>query len=277
MAANSALFFFSSCTFFKNENKAKPIARVYDNYLYRDDIQSMIPEGTSETDSLQLVQNYIQAWIKKQLLIRKADLNLTSEQKDVEKQLENYRVSLIIFEYEKEYIRQYLDTVVSSEEIEQYYDNHMQDFILKNNIYDLAYIKLKKTTTNLEKAKKWFVSGKEENLLALEDFAFSNANDFSLKKENWMPFDVLIRIIPFDPATENILTRNNTIFELADSTANYLAKINAHKLKNSVSPLTFEIENIRNIVINKRKLKLIEGLENSIYKNAQTNGEFEVY
>ena len=270
-----SFFTLPSCSFFQKKAEEKAIAKIGDKVLYAAEIASMIPPGTSEADSVQVVQNYIQTWIRKNLLIEKAELNLTKDQKDVDKQLEEYRTSLIIFTYEKEYIRQHLDTLVSMDEIEHYYNEHKQDFILKDNIYDVAYVKLKKTVLKLDKPKKLFLSNKEEDGLTLEDFCYNNAYDFSLKKENWMSFDLLTKTIPI--SNEESLNKNNTIIEAKDSIANYLIKVNDLKLKNSISPLKFETENIRNIVVNKRKLKLIEGLENSLYKTAMANGEVEVY
>lgn len=235
----------------------------------------MIPAGTSSTDSTQIVQNYVQNWIRKNLVIEKAELNLTSEQKDVEKQLEEYRTSLIIYAYQKEYIRQYLDTVVSLEEIESYYNNHKNDFILKDNIVDIAYVKFRLDAKKIDKAKKWFASDKEEDLLTLEDFCYSNAIDFSFKKENWMALEVVSSIVPVELGPHDL--KIGIIIEAKDSAAYYMVKINDYKLKNTIPPLSFEIESIRNIIINKRKLKLIEGLEHSLYKTALANKEFEVY
>ena len=260
---------------FNNKIGEKAIAKIGDKILYPSEIKSMIPSGTSAADSIQVVQNYTQAWIRKNLLIKKAELNLTKEQKDVDKQLEEYRTSLIIFTYEKEYIRQHLDTVVSIDEIEHYYNDHKQDFVLKDNIYDLAFVKLKKTVIKFDKPRKLLNSDKEEDWLALEDFSYNNALDFSLRKDNWINFDAVKKIVPIN--SEYDLMKKNCIIESNDSIAHYLVRISDYKIKNSVSPLNFEIENIRNIVINKRKLKLIEGLENSLYKSAQANGEFEVY
>ena len=268
------LFILPSCSFFKNKIEEKPIAKVNDKFLYPTDVAGMIPKGTTEEDSIQIIQNYIQTWIQKNLLIEKAELNLTHDQKNVDEQLEEYRSSLIIFEYEKEYIHQHLDTIVSMDEIEQYYNQHKQDFVLKDNIYDIAYVKFKKTATKLDQAKKWLISGEKEDIVSLEDFAYNNALDFLLTKENWMSFEAINKIIPLRNEDE---LKYNHIVETTDSIAHYMLKVTDFKLKNSVPPLNFEIENIRNITINKRKLKLIKGLESSLYKIAQANGELEIY
>ena len=43
------------------------------------------------------------------------------------------------------------------------------------------------------------------------------------------------------------------------------------------SPLSFEKENIQQVIINKRKLKLIEEMKQSVYGQAKENSNFEVY
>ena len=89
------------------------MARVFDKYLYKADVAGVIPNGSSKQDSITLAKNYIQNWIKQQVILHKAETNLDEEKKDVEKKLEEYRNSLITYIYEKELIRQKLDTVVS--------------------------------------------------------------------------------------------------------------------------------------------------------------------
>jgi hypothetical protein len=48
------------------------------------------------------------------------------------------------------------------------------------------------------------------------------------------------------------------------------------KYKNSVSPLEFEKENIRNILLNQRKLELIQKLEKDIFEEAVSKNQFEI-
>ncbi|MBL7883316.1 MAG: peptidyl-prolyl cis-trans isomerase, partial [Bacteroidia bacterium] len=43
------------------------------------------------------------------------------------------------------------------------------------------------------------------------------------------------------------------------------------------SPLSFEKENIKNIILNKRKLKLIEQMQQDVYTDALNNNKIEIY
>ena len=109
------LLFLVSCTAKSNKNADhEVIARVNDAYLYLNDIKDIVSQGTSSKDSLDHLIKYIDNWVRESLVIQKAEDNLTKEQKDVEKQLQNYRNSLITYAYEKELIKQKLNTKIEN-------------------------------------------------------------------------------------------------------------------------------------------------------------------
>ena len=128
--SNRILFVFAlsmlitSCRYFSSKNDNRELARVHDHYLYKADIEGVIPKNTNSEDSLQMATNFIANWVKQQLILKKAELNLGPEKKNVEKQLEEYKSSLIIYLYEEELVKQKLDTNVSESEIEKYYEEN---------------------------------------------------------------------------------------------------------------------------------------------------------
>ena len=105
--------FLFSCSFFEEEINDDVVAKVGSKYLFKDDISGIVPPKTTKEDSAFIIDNYIEGWVKDNLILQKAELNLKENQKDVKKQLEDYRSSLIIYTYEKELIKQLLDTTVS--------------------------------------------------------------------------------------------------------------------------------------------------------------------
>ena len=108
----------ASCRYFGKNKQEDAIARAFDKYLYRTDIQGVVPDGTAANDSVEIVRRYIDNWIRRQIILNQAEYNLNEEQKDFNDRLEAYRNSLIVYEYESELIRQKLDTLVSQQEIE---------------------------------------------------------------------------------------------------------------------------------------------------------------
>ena len=124
--------FLSACGLLPNNVKGdKPVARVHDSYLYESELSGIVQTGTSKKDSGLLVRNYIDNWARQQLLLSKASLNLSLDdiQGKLDKQIEDYRVSLIIHAYKKELIRQQLDTIITDDQIKEYYDLHKDKLI----------------------------------------------------------------------------------------------------------------------------------------------------
>ena len=127
------LLLVTSCSYLNN-NGDRPVARVDDEYLNESDLTGLVAAGTSPTDSLNLVHNYIDSWIQRKILIHQAEKNLTEDQLDFSSQLEDYRNSLVVYAYENILVAQRLDTVVTDLEIDNYYQANQSNFLLKNNI-----------------------------------------------------------------------------------------------------------------------------------------------
>jgi hypothetical protein len=267
-----------SCSFFKHkEDGKKPVAKVFDNYLYYSDIKGLVPKGSSKQDSLSIVKSYIDSWIRNQLILDKANKNLGDEEKDVEKQLEDYRTSLIIYAYEKSLINQKLDTNVSNGEIEKYYNEHQEDFQLKDNIIKVLYLKLTKNSPKLALVKQWYKSTKPQDRKLLEDYCHQYAINYYLDDDSWLLFNDLLKEIPIKTYDEEQFLKNNRYVEIEDSSNVYLVNISGFKIKESTSPLSFEKDNIKSVIINKRKLVLIDDMEKKVYNEALKNNEFKIY
>ena len=158
-----ALIFLTSCSYFFKKKTERILARTYDDYLYESDLKGVIPIGVSPKDSTNLAKNFIDAWVRQKLLIRQAENNLTDQQLDFSTQLENYQNSLTIYEYEHELVNQKLDTIVSEEEIVNYYAVNQKNFLLKENIVQLQYVKLPLRSQNLNQLKKLLNSDASED------------------------------------------------------------------------------------------------------------------
>lgn len=267
---------FLSCNFKKEEHKTL-IGKTNDVYLYLEDIGDIIPKGTSPKDSLAILKKYVKNWIHETLLIQKAEDNLTEEQKNVEEQLQEYRNSLITYIYEKELIRQYLDTVVTNEEIEKYYETHKSDFELKDNIIKVVYIKVNNKAPKIDVLRKLYKSDDIKDREQLATYCHQFAENFYLNDNSWLFFDDLLKEVPIETYNKELFLKNNRFVEVSDSTNIYFLNIKGFKIRESISPLGFELDNIKNIILNKRKLELISKMKEDIYKEALNKNRAEIY
>lgn len=270
-----ALYFASCGSSGKKEEGV--VARVYDDYLYKTDLIGIVPAGTSSRDSISIIKNYINNWIKQKLVIHNAEENLSDKQKDFEKQLEDYKNSLIVFNYEKELIQQKLDTAISDTAITAYYEKNTKDFLLKDNIVKVWYVKLPLSSSNAATAKALYKSETAAAKQTLEDYCKKYAVNYYLDDSTWLYFNDLLKEIPIKTYNQEDYLKYHRYIEMEDSLYSYYVNIKGFQVKESVSPLSFEKENVRKIILNKRKLKLIEDMQDNVYKDALKNKDFEIY
>ncbi|CAN5419165.1 hypothetical protein BH11BAC1_BH11BAC1_13840 [soil metagenome] len=272
-------FHLSSCSYFSRHNETKTkdaVARVFDKYLFPENLAGIVPANASYNDSIIIIKSYIDNWIHQQVVLHKAESNLDEAKKDVENQLEEYRNSLIRYAYEKALVDQRLDTTVVDKEIEEFYNANPGNFELKSNILKVIYLKLNKKSPKLNKVRDWYISdGKKEREL-LKDYCRQYAMNYYLDDDTWLMFDDLLKEIPLKTYDQEQFVHNNRNIEIEDSTTIYFVSIKGYKVKNSLSPLSFEKSNIRTMIINQRKLKLIAEMEQQAYDDASKNGSFEI-
>jgi hypothetical protein len=273
------LLSFSSCQYIKKvfTSKEKPIARVFDLYLYPSDVEGIVPKGTSSGDSVLLVQSYVENWIRQSVILKQASDNVEMDKEALEAQLETYRQSLIIYSYEQQLIAQNLDTTVTPLQIKNYYKENSNNFELKQSIIKASYAVIPKNALKIENAKRWFNSSKEKDRNELETYCMQFSPNYNLVDTNWIYLDELTKGIPLNRFSETSILQKNNYINFSDQEFVYLVKIKDFMYKEEVSPLEFEIDNIKNIIINKRKVELINKMENDVYQKARNENDIELY
>ena len=276
-----ALLFLASCNYFnkKKEPQGKAIARVFDVYLYPADIKDLVPKDTKPADSVAIVKGYIQHWMEEQVLLHQANNNLDQQKMDLSRQIEDYKNSLVIYAYEKELVREKLDTNVNEAEIGKYYDDNKKDFQLKNDIVKIIYVRVGKKSPGIDKLKALMVSDNPKDRDKLSKYCYQYAQNFFLNDNAWLMFDDVLKEIPIQTYNQDLFLQNNNnhYVELADTASVYCLSIKGYMIKNSMSPLSFEKENIKKILLNKRKMDLIDEMKKNLYNEAQNHSDTQVY
>jgi hypothetical protein len=271
------LILLTSCSYFFKKKTERILARAYDDYLFESDMKGVIPSGASDKDSANLARNFIDAWVRQKLLIRQAENNLSGQQMDFSIQLENYKNSLTIYEYEHELVNQKLDTLVSDEEIMNYYAANQQNFLLKENIVQLQYVKVPLKSRNLNQLKTLLNSDASEDKTKLSELAEKYAADYFLDDQNWLLLNDVLTQIPIKTYNQEEFLKTHHIVEVQDSAYSYIIRFRDFRIKDNVSPLSFEKERIRNILLNKRKMELINKMHQDVYDKALKKREFEIF
>lgn len=268
------LIFISACS---ETVQDEPVAQVGNHYLYASDIANMLPDNASKQDSILLADDYINKWIKQQLIIQKANENLTDKQKDVSKQLEEYRNSLIIYRYKNELLKQRMDTLVSAAQIEEYYNQHKQTFKLDRSIVKAVFIKMPSDIAEPNLIKQMLDDTSEEGRNELRDYCMQYAKNFEIALDNWIDIQVLNRNLPETINNADDFLTGNAIKEMYDSNYYYLVSVQDYILANDLAPLEFVENNIKNLILNQRKIEFLKELENNIYTEGERQKKFKIY
>ena len=271
------LVLLAGCDYFQKSSKEVVVAECYGKYLYESDLKGIVPEGATTMDSIQRVSSFIDSWIMRQVLIHQAEKNLDKDKLDLKKQMEEYRNSLIIYEYESQLINQKLDTVVSEDEIAEYYEQNKEDFQLRNTMVRVAYVILPEDSKQKATFQK-LMSDRDTLLLQNIDIL---ANYYAAKSyvdvDQWMRLDELTNIIPIEIFNaESFLKKNKFVcFDMNEYT--YMVRFVDYLLEESTSPLEMVHDNIKSVILAHRKQAMIEKMKNSLYEKAKRDHAFEVY
>lgn len=256
----------------------KAVARVDDKYLYQDELVGIVDQNSTAEDSAARVTAYINSWIRKQLLIGEAMKRININEAEVERKVLDYRYSLIGYEYQNYYIQQHLDDSISEKSIDDYYRTHLDNFVLKQNIVRGTYIKVPRTAPRTGKLKDMIFSEKEKDQSELKSYCLSFSVAYHLSDSSWIAFDKLVVNSPMIEIPNKIqFLKTNPFYETGDSDFLYFLKVDDYKISDNISPLEFVKEDIRNILLNKRKVELARTLEDEVYKNAVKQKNFEIF
>lgn len=254
------------------------VARVNNIYLYKDELEGIASNDASKEDSVARITAYVNSWIRKQLMMQEAGQKIKINDVEVERKVLDYRYSLIGYEYLNYYIRQNLTDSVGEEEILRYYNEHRDNFILKKNIVRATFIKVPKGAPRTAKIKDWLFSNKAKDQEELNSYCLSFSASYNLSDSTWLEFDKLAVNSPLADIPNKIqFLRSYPYYETSDTDYLYFLKIYAYKISDSESPVDFVRNDIKNIILNKRKAELSKKLENEVYENGVRNSLFEVY
>ncbi len=272
------VFTFASCKSNNNQVKRIPVAKAGNVVLYYDEIPQQVKEGITPGDSAAVIRNYINKWAKRELMFLQALVNLSPDlRNDIEKQLDETRVNLVVYEYQRMMMMQKMDTTISPKELENYYASSANSFMLTSNIVKALFIKLPVETPNMNKIRTLARSNNQKDLQELESLCFQFAEKFDDFNDEWISMDRLSIELKEDISNQENFLKKTSFYETGDSSSVYLVAINDYRLRGTLSPFEYVREDIKRIIWNNRRIEFIQALENGIYNEALKENGFKIY
>lgn len=260
------------------EAKDGAIARVNNEYLYRNEIQELVPPGTSKEDSVAIVKDFIDRWASQKLLYNAAEVNLGKEKQAEYEQLVNqYKSDLYTRAYLEEVVKQSVDTILNEEDLKKYYNSNKENFRTTGTLVKLRYLQVAKDHPKFATVRSRFLSSRKADAKALNDMAIQ-FKSYAFNDTTWVDINEVYRKLPFiTPENRDRYIGSGLSYQYPDSTDVYLVKVNRVLDKNQVSPYEYIRPTLAQVIINNRKLELIKKFRKEITDDAIKNNKYEVY
>lgn len=264
----------TSCSNISDNNSNDLIARAGENFLY----QNQLPSFSSEQDSILRYLNYIETWAKEKILY---DLSLTnlsqSKKNDLDLLVEKYKVDLYINSYKDLIVNSRIDSIVTDEEIESFYNMNIDNFKLNENLLKYRYLKVPSDNINISRIRRYIQRLNESDRDFLDSLNFQFA-DLKINDTMWFTEREVISSIEFiNQKNKSNYMRINRLYEFEDEQyTNYFIVKDLLKSGN-IPPLSYLYDRIKSNIINQRKLNLIQNINKEILNDALKSSKYEVF
>ena len=253
------------------------VAEVNGVKLYRAELDAVIPNGISAADSAALALKYIDTWASDHVYLKIAEQQLSKSEKDVTKELEDYRKSLLKYRYEQLYVNERLDTTVTDEMVDEYYEAHADKFVLQRPIVRARYLNIVADSPVLKQLRKMMKSSEPNDLVEADSLAYSSALKFMTWNNDWV--DAALLAGEFGTDYNSMLASMSGGWIEQKDTTGYLKLAYIPEMigRGRQAPVDYCAPMIKDMIISARKQALISGLERDLLEDARENGNFTIY
>ncbi|NND32128.1 MAG: hypothetical protein HKN76_06005 [Saprospiraceae bacterium] len=275
--AGSLVLILTACSNLRSNADDKLLAQVFDKRLYMSEVQDVLPQGLSPEDSLLAQNAYTERWIRENVMMHEAEKNIPPDLK-IDDLVKDYESSLIMHQYEKSVVETLLDTLISDEELEQYYEENKSQYQLESTIVRCHLIKVPQKTDEkiIKEFEKNWKSKKEADYRDLVELCNQYASTYYLSDSIWYKLDLISQEMPIGSVNVNAI-RNNRVFQLTNDDYYYFLKILEIRDKKEIAPLAFIQEQAAKVILHKRKLALLERLKEDLYQRASARNNIKIY
>jgi len=268
----------TSCHWFSSPQKPEIVARYGADELYMSDIPASLYTGKSPEDSIVAVHYYIDKWALELMYVEKAGVNLSEEKlTELSELVANYRADLLALAYKEVMAQSALDSVVSPEEMAEFYQSEQVNFLLKEKIVQLRYVQAPLGYPALNQVRKSLKRFNKADQKYLDSTSIYLDQVF-INDSQWIPArELFVAIKPIMPENEHLYLKNAQFFEIQDSLGVYLGQVKTVLTPPEVAPLSYVSKDIKTILINRRKQNYFRNLEKALLDEAIRKKELEIY
>ncbi len=253
------------------------LASAYGESIDMSDIAPLLGANMTKQDSFFFIKEYVDNWLQNQVILHYARKDNAIDEASINKKAEDFKHDLIRFEYRNKLLSEQLDTLVEANEVLKYYKENPENFELKQNIIRFVFIKMPKALEDKYNYWNTFSKGDAEDRTKLAIIALKNGGNAYLDNEKWLAFDDILKVVPITTYNQEDFINNNRLFKIENSSFTWYIHISDFRIKDHVSPYEFVEDKIKQILINRRKVLLMQKIENRLVKKALKDDQIKIY
>ncbi|NDV64566.1 peptidyl-prolyl cis-trans isomerase [Bacteroides sp. 224] len=264
------LFFFLlcvSCNGNRNSMEENLLVEVNGEFLYKDDLQKVLPVGLSKDDSLLFAENYIRNWVEDILLYNVAKTNIPNSE-EVDKLVESYRKTLIIHTYQQELISQRLSSEIPERELTEFYENNKRLFILERPLVKGLFIRVPLAAPNMNDVRKWYKTETQEAIEYLEKYSLQHALSYDYFYDKWITLSEVLGKMPLKEVNQEDYVAKHRHIELQDTVSYYFLNVTDYLGVGDEKPYDFARPSVIEIITNMKRVNFIKDMKSDLYKEA---------
>lgn len=250
------------------------LVTVHNKHLYKSEVDGMVPVEATTQDSTMIVNAFIEKWIRESLLMHEAEKNIPKDL-NIDDLVRDYRASLIRHNYEKVLVELQLDSLITPNEIVEYYNENKEQFRLESPIIQCLFIEIPLNSPGIENAEKMWRDYLNNKSTEIETYAKEHASQYLLSDSTWYRQNRIVTLLPKNQQQQQ-LTKNREL-KIRDSQFQFFVKVLDRQTANNIAPMSFVEDQIIRVILHKRKIKFLDDKREEIYEREINRNTIKVY
>ena len=219
----------------------------------------------------------IDTWVENESFLqalKKKDFNQFQE---IKVRSSMYAGTLARFFLEENELRNKLDTNVNFQEIESYYSEHKEEFILHDYIVKALYLKIpEEIDFKSDNVHRSFLLKNDKDLSEINSYAKLYAENYYFNDSTWIFFNDVAKEIPISKYNVDNIVLNRTKTYFSDDNFTYFLNIIDFKLKNQAPPIDFLKDEIKSTILTHRMHELKIQNESTLIQRIKEENEISI-
>ena len=260
----------------KSIDNSKLLAKVGNKELHLSELEGMIPASGTKEDSSLIINALVERWVREAVMLNEAEMNVP-EDMNIDRLVEDYRSSLLKSNYEGILIEQLLDSTVTQQDLQQFYENHKAQLVLEEPIVRCYLMKIPDDAKDIDKARTWWNQiSNEENLQNIQRYAAEYSTLSKLDDSKWFEASLLMEEMPSGFISQSNIQTKKSFIRTKDGFTYFYHPLQV-LAKEGTPPIAYLESKIKRVILHQRKQKLLEDKKAEMYARETRRNNIKIY